>query len=204
MELKDFAANQDGSFQVNADGKALRLVKESDLLAVKGASETKAKEWETERSTFNSEKSTYTAKLEESSKSSDTIRQQLLQEQAAKEKLAEQIKDHDALKTKAGELEKQVGSHKELASTYEKELAERITNTLVSYGAKADSLKEKSLTQLRNLEEAARIIGNIKQPKYDNGGGGNGPITETPDARAHRIIEEQEKRQGIAAKVAAK
>ncbi len=187
-DTKDFKANEDGSFIIMADSKPLRLVKESDLLAVKGGFDEAKKAHE-------SAVADWTGKLAEAQKRFESEHQGVIQGQAALEQLSGKLKDHDTLTAKVGELTKEVDSHKQRLTGYEKDLVTRITNQLISLGAKAESLKDKTLDQLKSLEEAAGVFGQ-KKPSFDGGGGGNGSKPETDYDRRARIIAESEERRG--------
>jgi len=188
-----FKFNEDGSINLPTgdENKPAKWVKESDLLAVKGGSETKVKEWETKETSYQTQ-------LAEANRLREESHQNLLKEQAAKEQLLSKYQDYDATKVKVGELEKTIGSHKESVTKYEKELGDRIRVALVGHGATEEQLKDKNIDQLRNLEEAAKLfnINGNKKAKYDGGGGGGTPA-ENPLDRAKRIIEESETRRGI-------
>ena len=179
-----FKPTEDGAYTISIDKKPVRLVEERHLLAIKGSSETKANEWNTERTSLQ-------AKLEESNKAHETTRQQVLQEQAAKEQLMEKYKDHDTLLTKVGELDKELSTQKTLLQQHQEELAIRLKAGLLSYGASEESLKERTLDQLRNLEDAAKLLGKNfqKSATYDGGTGGGGSAPETPTERARRILD---------------
>ena len=180
--------NQDGSVDIPVEGKATRFVKESDLLAVKGAKEKSEHEWA-------GKETNYQTQLAEANRIREETHQQLLQAQAAKDQLAEQYKDYDTYKNRVGELETELGSSKERLTSYEKELAERMHQALVGAGATEESLKDKTLDQLRNLEEAAKVFGRevkARPANYDGGKVGGGTTPETPIERARRILEESE------------
>lgn len=183
-----FKVNQDGSIDLPIEGKDVRYVKESDLLAIKGSSEAKSKEWETEKASFNTQ-------LAEANRLRDETHQTLLQEQAAKEVLVKQYADYDTHKKRVGELEAEVGSHKGSVGKLETELTERLHQTLIQvYGASEEAVKGQTLDQLRNLETAAKIIGpRVKPAKYDGGPGGpGGGVPESSLDRAKRVLEEHE------------
>jgi len=196
---ENFAFNQDGSVDLEVEGAKVRYVKESDLLAVKGGSETKEKEWENEKASFNTQ-------LAEANRLRDETNQSLLQERAAKEQLTTQYADHDTIKRRVGELETENGTLKEGVGKFEEELAGRIRHALImQHGASEDGVKEKTLPQLRNLEEAARLFGNGKgkqgiPARYDGGGGGpaGGSVPESSLDRANRILEEHDAKRGRA------
>lgn len=184
--------NKDGSVDIPVEGKPIRYVKETDLLAVKGGAETKVREWETKEASFNTQ-------LAEANRLREETHQASLKAQADLENTTKKFSDYDAVKTKAGELEKELGSHKERLSQVEKDIAERIKHNLINnYGATEEVLKDKNLSQLRNLEEAAAIVGKKGgKANYDGGRapGGQQPI-ETPTERARRIIEAHEEKHG--------
>lgn len=185
--------NDDGSIDLTIGEKPVRFVKESDLLAIKGGSETKVKEWETKESQFQTQ-------IVEANRLRDESHSTLLQEQAASEQLKSQITNGEALKTRVGELETELVTHKEGSGKLETELVGLIRHNLINvYGASEDSLKDKNLEQLRNLDSAAQIIRPAgKAARYDGGPGGpgGGSVPETSIERARRIIEEHEAKKG--------
>ena len=185
--------NKDGSLDIPVDGKPVRYVKESDLLAVKSGSETKQKEWDGEKVTF-------TTQVGDLTKLRDEAHANLLKEQAVREQLTEKYKDYDTHKNRVGELAKELETHKGTVGKYEKELTDRIKSSLIAtYSIQEDTFKDKTLEQLRNIEETAKLIGKpagAKPANYDKGGGGTGGIVESRMDRAKRIIDEQEQRQG--------
>jgi len=192
--------NADGSISIPVSGIPTRYVKESDLLAVKGSSETKVREWEGKESQLNTN-------LAEASRLREESHNQLLQERAAKEQLQGKYNDYDTIKTKVGELETSLNASKEVVGKHEIELAGRIrTSLMATYNVAEETLKDKDLSQLRNLEDAAKIIGPGKntnnKPKYDAAGGlGGGSTPETPTERANRILEEHDAKHGRLPKV---
>lgn len=197
---ENYTFNHDGSVDLQVEGNAVRFVKESDLLAVKGGSETKEKEWETEKASFNTQ-------LAEANRLRDESSASLLQERAAKEQLTTKYGDYDTQKVRVGELETETGTLKESIGKFEEELAGRIRHTLImSNGASEDAVKDKTLPQLRNLEEAARVFGNGNKNKqgqparYDGGQGGpaGGGVPESSIDRAHRILEDHDAKRGRA------
>jgi len=197
-----YTFNDDGSIDIPVSGKDTRFVKESDLLAVKGAKEKAEEGWNTERATFNTN-------LAEANRVKEEAHQQLLQSQAANEQLKTTQTEHDTLKTRVGELETELGSNKESIGKHETELASRIRHTLITYhGATEDALKDKDLSQLRNVEEAAKIFGDGskggKPANYDGGAGGEGlvPGALTPIEQAGQELKlaremQAKKRSGV-------
>ena len=189
---EDLKFNSDGSTDLIMEGKPIRFVKESDLLAIKSGRESAERVWGDKEVQFNTQ-------LTEANRLREESHQQLLQAQAAKEQLAEQHKDYDTFKTKVGELETELGSHKERLTSAETELAERYRQSLVVVGATEDSLKDRTLDQLRSLVDAAKIFGKeLKIPaNYDGGkqpGGGTQDLTGVrPMELARRGYEESGK-----------
>ena len=198
-ETGTFKVNNDGSVDLPVDGKPVRYVKESDLLAIKGGATQKATEWENEKASFNTQ-------LAEVNRLREETHSNFLREQAAKEQLVTKYQNYDTLQTRVGELETQIGSHKESVSKYEKELTDRIKASLATYGAVDEAIKDKTLDQLRNLEEAAKLFGNKGKPAKYDGGGPPGVTAESPTDRAKRVIAESEARRGkvIVSNVSAK
>ena len=198
-EEPTYTFNTDGSIDIPKDGKPVRFVKETDLLTVKGVAEGKAQQWENEKAKSQTD-------LAEANRLREETHQSLLAAQAAREQLVEQYKDYDTHKTRVGELETELGSVKESVGKHETELANRIRASLLGHGATEEAIKGKTLDQLRNLEEAARVFGNKPTPtpaRYDGGQGGpaGGDVPEKPIERAQRIIEEHEAKLGRPVKV---
>jgi len=180
--------NQDGSVDLPVDGKPIRFVKETDLLAVKGGVQSREKEWNDKEAWFNTQ-------LAETNRLREETHQTLLQTQAERDNLKERYKDYDTDKKRVGELETELGSYKERLTKAETVLAERMRQALVGAGATEEQLKDKTLDQLRSLEDAAKIFGReVKsQPaNYDGGKAGGGSAPETPLDRAKRVLEEHE------------
>ena len=195
---ENFTFNHDGSVDLDVEGTKVRFVKESDLLAVKGGSDAKEKDWETEKASFNTQ-------LAEANRHRDESNQSLLQERAAKEQLVKTYGDYDTQKVRVGELETENGTLKEGVGKFEEELAGRIRHTLImQHGASEEAVKEKTLPQLRNLEEAARVFGDKNKQglpaRYDGGQGGpaGGSVPESSLDRANRILEEHDAKKGRA------
>ena len=194
---ENFTFNHDGSVDLTVEGEKVRFVKESDLLTVKGVSKEKEEAWETEKASFNTQ-------LAEANRLREESHTLLLQERAAKEQLQQTYADHDTLKSRVGELETENGSLKESVSKYDEEVAGRIRHNLITYhGASEEAVKDKTLPQLRNLEEAARVFGDgkgkqVRPANYDGGAGGaaGGTTPETPRDRALRILDDHDRSRG--------
>lgn len=178
LDLTTFKANADGSFSVSVDGKSTRLVKESDLLAVKGASETARRDYEDKIASHQ-------AALTQANLSRDTSHQELLQSQAASEQLKKDAQEVAALRTKAGELETKVATLDRGRSELEQELTGIKRSSLVTgYKLHEDKVKGLTLSQLRDMEKNFQLVGfNPSTPipaRYDGGGGGGGAVPTTP------------------------
>jgi chromosome segregation ATPase len=162
---------------------------------VKDGAEANARKWEGEKTKFNTD-------LAESNRVRDETHQQLLQTQAAKEQMEKRYGDYDTVKARVTELEAEVGSHKENIGKHEKELTGRIHQNLLASGASEDAIKDKTLDQLRNLEEAAKLfagkIGTPKPANYDGGpsGPGAGSIPATPLDRAKATLDDHDRKKG--------
>ena len=191
-ETGTFTFNKDGSIDIPVEGKPTRFVKESDLLAVKGGMESRVKEWEGKEATFNTS-------LAEANRLRDEAHQNLLKVQAEREQLVSNAQESATLKSKVGELEKTIATLREGGSKLELELAGRMRHALATlHGATEEALKDKNLEQLRNLEDAAKILvgGRVRQANYDGGKVGAVVAPETPLDRTRRIIEEHEAKKG--------
>jgi len=161
-QTQTYTVNEDGTINIMVDGKVIKHVKESDLLAVKGGSEKKEGE--------------LLSQIAEANRLKDETHNQLLQEQAAKEQLEEQAKEGATLKPKVGELETQLNAAQESRKQLEEELlGMKRSHLAVQYKVSEESLKDKDMNQLRNLEDALQLVGNKGKPaKYDIGPSGVG------------------------------
>lgn len=165
-----YTPNQDGTFTINLDGKATKLVKESDLLAVKGASETARKEYESAQTKYQTD-------LAEANRVKDESHTQLLQERAAKEQLEKDAQEGANLKTKVGELETTNATLEQSRGKLEEELTGMKRSTLVTqFKVDEAKVKDMNLDQLRQTESSLQLVGvgNPKPANYDGGGGGAG------------------------------
>jgi len=181
-------ANQDGSLSHKDDkGMETRYVKESDLLASKGASESKLKEWETNFGKLKGD-------FESTSKDRDSTHQLLLQEQAAREQLESKVKELEPHRTLADTRAKEIEGHKKSLADIEKELTDLKRSMLVDkYHIDLTKVKDMTLAQLREAEKVVSVLGitaSGNKPKYDGGAGGSGSTTETPLERAKRELSE--------------
>ncbi len=185
-----YTRNDDGTINIDMDGTPTRYAKESDLLTVKEVSKSKSEGWENEKAQFNTQ-------IAESNRLRDESNQKVLEGTATLEKLQETYKDYETHKVRVGELETEVAGQKETVGKHQVELTERIRRNLMEkHGAHEDALKDKTLDQLRSLEDAAKVFGSQTRPaNYDGGGSSGGGTPESQMDRAKRIVEEAEARQ---------
>lgn len=162
-DTQTFTVNDDGTISIVVEGKEVKYAKESDLLTVKGGSERKEAE--------------LLSQIAEANRLKDETRNLYLQEQAAKEQLEEQAKEGTTNKEKATELEGKLSAAEESRKQLEEELlGVRRTNLASSYGVSEESLKDKDTGQLKNLEDALKLVGNKGKPaNFDKGPGGTTP-----------------------------
>ena len=174
-ETQTYTTNPDGSINIEADGKATKYVKESDLLAVKGASETARREYE---STI----AKHQADITEANRVRDETHQTLLQERTAKEQLEKDGQEVATLRTKVGELETNLTAGDTTRRQLEEELLGMKRSTFgIKYKVDPEKVKEMSLDQLREAEKNFTAVGfnpaNPKPANYDGGPGGAGGIS---------------------------
>ncbi len=154
--------NKDGSFTTKIDGTDVKLVKESDLLAFKGSTETK-------EASFNSQ-------IAEANRLKDEEHAELLKVQAAKEQSDTLAKESDILKTRVGELDTKVVELTDSNRTLEEELTGRIRSSLADgFGVTEDKIKDKTFTELSSMENTLREAGITSKSlpaNYDPGPGG--------------------------------
>lgn len=186
--------NADNTIDIHLAGadKPVRYAMESDLLAVKVGGQRDKEEWDKER-----------AKFQEQLANANHLREEThaarLKAEADLERFQTEYKTFDDLKKRSGELETELGSLKESVTTHVTELTDRIRGTLISRGAKEEDLKDKTLEQLRTIEEALKLVpgGGVTRPgNYDEGPPGGGGPPETELERANRIIEEAKAKSG--------
>lgn len=165
-----YTENKDGTISVkDTEGKEVRYSKESDLLAVKGSSETAEKKAKENLEARQAEVDTANTNLE-------TTRQQVLQAESKISTLEEQIKEgsgsKEELENVKQELEAAKKSGVELNS---KALEYRRQIVVATYGVPADTVKDKTMEELNYYEEALKaVIATKGIGNYAIGGGGGG------------------------------
>lgn len=161
--MAEYNVEKDGTLVMKEGESVVRYVKESDLLAIKGANGTKLKEFE--------------AQVEGLTRERDTKHQAWLQEQAAHAKTAEQVKEFDALKVKAGEWEVKATTESTERAKLEEELTGMKRSQFITfYHAPEDKVKSMTLTQLREAEGTLALLGTkpgSKPANFDGGAGGS-------------------------------
>jgi len=157
---------------MTVDGKEIKVVPESDLIAAKRGLESKVDELKTQ----------YDGLLSESKKTADGHYQNLLKEKSSSEELMKKVKDLEPLPTKVQELTTLfentykahtdlLGQHTDLKRNYLKEL----------YALPDDKLAGKSIEDLSILETGLKAAG-IKPRTgggYDMGSGSGAAVTKT-------------------------
>src|SRR4030042_1322478 len=172
--VNTYKVNPDNSFTISVEGKDIRLVKESDLLAVKGSSDSTKTQYE-------NQVAQYKTQLEELTRARDTEHQGWLQEKAAREPLETQLKEFAVLKIKAGELETKHNASEKTRGELEEELTGIKRSTFIfTYNADKDKVNAMNLTQLREAEKgliAAGVKPGARPANNDDGRGGDGVVT---------------------------
>jgi len=177
-----YTVDKDGAIIIKGEHGNLRYVKESDLLAVKGASESvKA---EVEKTVAQ-----HQAAVTEAQKQRDEAHAKLLQEQARIEKMEQSVKEVDAYKVKAGEFEAKLTAAETGRKGLEDELlGMKRTSFISTYKVEKDKVEKMTLAELRDAEKHLGMLGfNPQRPaNFDGGGGapGNGSTPKTPLEKA--------------------
>jgi len=141
-----------------------KMVPESDLVAVKKGAEKKEAE--------------LLSQIAEANRIKDEKHNLYLQTLAAKEQLEEQAKEGATLKDKVAELEGTLNATESSRKQLEEELLGiKRTSLAKSYNVSEESLKDKSASELKNLEDALSLVGNSnkKPANFDQGPGGISP-----------------------------
>lgn len=157
-EVKDPKIEADGSISVLLDGKTVKLVKESDLLAVKGGAEKREAE--------------LLGIAAEANRIKDEAHQSLLKQQALYSELETKAKDVPVLQQKLQEMTKNFDGLKAENSLLSGRVLEHSKQNLVLYyGVKEDNLKDLPLQEVVKMEEAFVKAGVPKRGviPYDTG-----------------------------------
>jgi len=188
-----FTVEKDGAISIPVEGKPVRYVRESDLLAVKGGAETSKGQYESQLTKLTND-------LAEVGKQRDTHAQLVLQHQARIEKLQEMEKEHATFKAKVGEQQQTIDAATKSRGELETELTGYKKSILIDqYKVDKDKVEKMSLAELREAEKTLSILG-IKpaaRANYDAHGGNSGNQgPEAPLDRAKRIIDAHEQKHG--------
>ncbi|KKN81712.1 hypothetical protein LCGC14_0316240 [marine sediment metagenome] len=174
MPEPTYTSNSDGSVTVTVEDKTTRFVKESDLLAVKGSSET-------EKTRFEGVVSDLQTKLADSTRLHNEVRASLVTEQASKETLDSKLQEATAAVGKVGELQDKLTAAEGREQDVTALLLGRVKTDLLQRGIPEEKLKDSDLTALRSIEDALNLVPG-KQPadkkpaNYIPDGGGGGPL----------------------------
>ena len=181
MELKDPKQNADGSFSLIADGNTIKLVRESDLLAVKGGAGQKEAE--------------LYSKVAESNRQAEEFRQQLLKEQARQSEFELKLKELPSIQQKLTDATKLTETHVNRVKELESRVLDFTKNSLMQgYGVKPEALKDKTLDDISKMEQAFVSSGVPKRGvvTYDTGTGGN-----TGNPSGYRSLADRKEEKGI-------
>ena len=149
-----------------------KMVPESDLLAIKGSLESKLKQQEDD----------YKAQLTTAVVQADSVKTELIKERTAKEQLETSLKEANNFKAQFEALSKDHETLKASIPVYET-TATQSKRDLVAfkYGVDPKVLENKSLGDLKSLEEAMEIAGKGRPSNfYDRGTGGQAPTVKQP------------------------
>jgi len=165
-----FTVEQDGAISLKGeDGSAVRYVKESDLLAVKGSRESleqQLKEAESKSSTA----------MKEAEGKAESARQETLRAEARISGLEDQIKSGGGTAEELARARQELEAAKQSGEALGNKHLELRRDVIMSkYGVPKETVASKSLEQLDVFEEALRaVIGQSGVGNYAAGGGGGG------------------------------
>jgi len=164
-ENQTYTVNGDGSLSIKGeDGKTVKYVKESDLVAVK----VQVKDKEGEVSSLQASLATATAKY-------DTSHQDVLKERAAREQFEKDAKDAVVFKDKVTELETELAGLKTSSGEMATKLTEQLRNQLkTTFKIADDKLEGKALPDLENMASVLQLAGFVPGAANYDGAGGNG------------------------------
>lgn len=162
---------KDGAISLkDSEGKLIRYVKETDLLAVRGgreAAEKRVKDIE----------ATHAASLETVKGEAESTRQKVLQAEAKVTSLEEQIAKDGNSKAELEKLKTElVAAKKSGEELGNKALEYRRAIIVTTYGIPVATVEKKTMTELDHFEEALKaVIGKGGAGNYAAGGGSGGP-----------------------------
>jgi hypothetical protein len=178
-EVKDPKIEADGSISVLLDGKTIKLVKETDLLAVKGGAERKEAELLTSLAEANRTK-------DESHQSSLKLQAQIGELETIKTKTVPELTQ------KLQDLTKQFeGTKAENTVLSGKVLNHAKSDLITFYGVPEDKIKDLPLAEVVKMQEAFEKAGVKKRGvvTYDNGNAPSGTPPSGYKTFAQRVEE---------------
>ena len=190
-ESLTYTAGKDGAISIkDTEGKDIRYVKEADLLAVKGSSEASERRATDLARQVEESQASNKAEIATANTQYETAHNQVLQAEAKISSLEEQVArgtgSAEELATVKQALETAKTSGEGLTA---KALEYRRMIIVSTYGIPADTVKEKTMEQLDNYEEALKsIIATKGLGNYAIGGGSGGPVPTDPIERAKAVI----------------
>ena len=169
---------------------------EKDVMALKGKLE-KAEE-QLKAANEATKTKVDKAELETVRSESEQVRQQLLQAEAKVTGLEEKLQSADTVSTELADVKPKL----ETAEAAVKDLTTKVLDyrravIVATYSIPADSIKEKTIEQLDNYEEALKAVAAAKTAgNFAIGGGGGGAAPESQADRAKRILADADSKRG--------
>jgi len=152
------------------DGTTIKVVPESDLMAVKSGAEKYAGEHKEQLAGLQTQ-------VTELTTAKDEAHTALVEAQAAKTQLEEQLKEGTVTKTQVDELQTKLTTAEGSVSTLKTAVLDlKKANIVAVHGVSLETLQDKTKEQLESLEEALKIVGSkaTKPATVDVAGGGTG------------------------------
>jgi len=172
------------------DGQVIKVVPESDLMALKTGAETKEKE-------LSDQVTTLQTQVVEANRVKEEKHNALVQAQANTTQLEATLKEYEAAKANAEELQTKLTTVEASVSGLNTKLLDQKKQLLTTaYTVGANTLEGKTLEQLETLEEALKLVGKPAKPAttVDLGGGGAAvPPTSALEASLAEIAAIREK-----------
>lgn len=172
-----FVENKDGTISVkDSEGKEVRYAKEADLLAIKGSSEAAKEAAETAAKAATESQEAHKAEIETANTNLETTRQQVLQAEAKVTSLEAKVKEGAGSAEELAKVKQDLETaKKDGEGLTTKALDYRKQIIVATFGIPADSVKDKTMEQLDNYEEALKaVIATKGIGNYAIGGGAGG------------------------------
>lgn len=190
-----YTVNKDGSFTINGADGEVRLVKEADLLAVKGSGAQSLKDVEdAHKAAVKELEGSHKTALSEAGTKHSESHQEVLRLQARIETLEEEGKSGATSAEELTKVKQELETAQKAVGDSETKVLEYRRQAIVTgFNVPADTIKDKTSEQLDAFEEALKAIGSKGTGNYATApGGGGAPIEELPLDRARRILADAE------------